>query len=256
MPWVFLWVVLGLCFGSFTNVLIYRLPRNISIVMPPSACPACNCRIAYYDLLPVISWLLLKGCCRNCKIRISLRYPLVELACALLFAGMILFTRTPSAIFLSFFAFVLLTISLIDWETQVIPDGLLAVALVVGVMWVALGNFFMIFPYAPGFVDALLGLIAGAIPLYTIDKLMLIFAKKDGFGYGDVKLMAVAGLYLGWNNIFLAFIFAFVAGGVFAVFLLITGRAKRGEYIAFGPFLCGGTLAALWFGQAFWSFLT
>jgi len=178
------------------------------------------------------------------------------LACALLFAGMMIFTQSPTVVFISLFAFILLTISLIDWYTQEIPDGLLLVAIAIGAVWVVLGNITEIFPHAPGFLDAGLGILAGAVPLLAIDRLVLVLAKKDGFGYGDVKLMATAGLFLGWSNIFAAFIFAFIAGGIYAACLLLTGRARRGEYIAFGPFLCGGIIAALWFGQAFWNLLT
>ena len=256
MPGVFLWAVVGLCFGSFANVLVYRLPRKISIVSPGSACPACNISIAPYDLLPLVSWLFLKGRCRGCKSPISLRYPLTELACALLFTGMMLFTQTPSAIFLSLFAFILLTIALVDQDTQEIPDGLLLAALLIGAVWVVLGNLSQAFPHAPGFIDAGLGILAGTVPLLAIDRLMLVLFKKDGFGYGDVKLMAVAGLFLGWSAVLAAFFFAFVTGGIFAAFLLITGRAGRGEYIAFGPFLAAGTIAALWFGQGFWNLIT
>jgi len=255
MLWVFLWAGFGLCFGSFANVLVYRIPNKIPISKPPSACRACNCRIAPYDLLPLISWVILKGRCRSCSTPIGLHYPLTELACALLFAGMILFTPSLSAVFLSLFAFILLTVSLIDWDTQEIPDGLLLFALLIGVGWVVVGNFSLLFPEVPGFISAILGILAGAVPLLIVDRIMLVFAKKDGFGYGDVKLMAISGLFLGWSGVFIAFFFAFVTGGVFAAFLLATGRAKRGEYIAFGPFLSGGVIAALWFGQIFWNLI-
>ena len=247
--------VVGLCFGSFANVLAYRLPRKTSILSPRSACPACNCPIAPYDLLPVISWVLLKGRCRNCHADISLRYPLIEFTCALLFAGMVLFTPTLSAVFLSLFAFILLTVSLIDWDTQEIPDILLLVAALIGVGWVTAGYFSLLFPKAPGFISAGLGILAGGLPLFIVDRLVLVLFKKDGFGYGDVKLMAVGGLFIGVRLIFLAFFIAFLVGGVYAVFLLGTGRAGRGEYIAFGPFLCIGIVAAIWFGQAFWGFI-
>jgi len=169
---------------------------------------------------------------------------------------MTLYTYTLSAIFLSLFAFILLTISVIDWDTQEIPDSLLLAALIIGMTWIVLGHFSPMFPHSPGFIEAILGILAGAAPLLAIDRFVMLLAKKDGFGYGDVKLMAVAGLYLGWSGVFAAFFFAFIVGGIYAVCLLVTGRAKRGEYIAFGPFLCGGILAALWFGQAIWSFLT
>ena len=256
MPFIFIWAVVGLCFGSFANVLVYRLPRKISIVKPPSACPACKLGIAAYDLLPLISHMLLKGRCRKCNARISPRYLIAELACAILFMGMLFFTGFPSAIFLSILAFILLVISLIDWDTQEIPDGLLLTALGIGIAWVTIGNLTTVFSRVPGFIDAVVGILAGATPLLIIDRLVLALFKKDAFGYGDVKLMAVAGLYLGVGGVLMAFFFAFVAGGVFATFLLVTGRAKRGTYIAFGPFLCGGIITALWLGPALRGLLT
>jgi len=174
----------------------------------------------------------------------------------MLFVGMIHYTQTLSVIFLSLFGFILLAVALIDWDTQEIPDSLLLAALIIGVVWVALGNFTTVFPHAPGFINAGLGILAGALPLLAVDRLTILLVKKDGFGYGDVKLMAIAGLYLGWSDVFTAFFFAFVMGGIYATFLLITGRAKRGDYIAFGPFLCIGVITALWFGQVFRDLLT
>jgi len=243
----------GLCFGSFANVLIHRIPRKISLVSPGSACRACGSPVSFYDLIPVINWILLKGRCRHCKKSISLRYPLIEITCGLLFTGMAIVTPSLSAIFLSLFAFVLLVISIIDFDTQEIPDGLLIFAAIIGVCWVVLGHYSPYFPMAPGFIDAGLGILAGGLPLLLLDKLVLVLYKKDGFGYGDVKLMAVCGMFLGWRFTFVAFFFAFVTGGIYATVLLITGHAKRGEYIAFGPFLCAGVVAAIWLGQVFLS---
>ena len=250
MTWIACALVIGLCFGSFANVIVYRVSRKISLISPPSTCPACGCLIAFYDLLPVLSWVILLGRCRRCNARISSRYPLIEFTCALLFMGMVLLTPTLSAAFLSLFAFMLLAIAFIDGDTQEIPDSMLIVTAFVGICWVVAGYFSDMFPMAPDFIDAGLGILAGGLPLYIVDRLTLMLFKKDGFGYGDVKLMAVAGLFLGWRIIFVAFFLAFVAGGLYATFLLATGRAKRGEYIAFGPFLCAGIITALWFGQA------
>ena len=251
--WIIFGFTAGLCFGSFANVIIYRLPRKTSIISPPSACTTCNHRLAFYDMFPVVSWILLRGHCRHCRSKISSRYPLTELACGLLFAGMVYFTPSLSAVFLSLFSFILLAVSVIDWETQEIPDGLLVTAALVGAGWIAAGHFSDLFPYAPVFIDAVLGIIASGLPLFVIDRLVLLLAKKDGFGYGDVKLMAVCGLFLGWQLVLVAFIIAFISGGMYATFLLITSRAKSGEYIAFGPFLCAGVIGALWFGRALWN---
>ena len=246
-------LIFGLCFGSFANVVIYRLPRKLSIIMPPSHCPACNKRLAARDLFPVISWMALRGRCRFCGVCISLRYPTVEAVCAGLFFAMARFAgMSLSTLPLCLLAFVLLCVSFIDWDTQEIPDGLLIFGFLVGLAWLGAAWFSpALFPFAPLWHDALLGLLAGALPLFLLDQLTLLLVKKDGFGFGDVKLMAVLGLFLGWQMTFAAFFFAFVAGGTYGAFLLITRRAEQGTYIAFGPFLCAGSLLALWFGKPF-----
>ena len=244
--------VIGLVFGSFANVVICRLPQKKSVVRPPSACPACGVRLAARDLIPVFSWVLLMGKCRRCKAKISLRYPLVEVVCGLLFAAMMHLSPTLSVAPLWAFAFVLLTVAFIDWDTQEIPDGLLLVGAVFGVLWVVLGRFFPgLFPHAPVWYNGLLGVAAGALPLLIIDKIALLVWKKDGFGYGDVKLMAMVGIFLGWQMTLLSLMLAVCFCFPFAVYLLIKQRVTRDEnftgYMAFGPFLCAGALVALWF---------
>jgi len=248
--WVVFAFIIGLLFGSFANVVIYRLPKGKSIVNPPSFCPSCQRRLAAIELIPVISWLLLRTRCRSCKTKISSRYPIAELMCGALFASMAYFTPTLSAIMLCIFAFILLVVSFIDWDTQEIPDGLLITGTITGVLWVALGHFLPeLFPHAPLWHNALLGAVAGAIPLLVIDRISIWILKKDGFGYGDVKLMAMIGLFLGWQLTLGVFFFAFVSGGMFATYLLLRRKAKRGEYMAFGPFLCAGAVLVFWLGE-------
>jgi len=244
-----------MCFGSFANALIYRLPRKISVFAKRSACPSCGSNISFLDLLPVVSWVFLKGRCRHCLAGISVRYPLIELACAFLFASTILITNNISAIFICLLVFALLTISVIDADTQEIPNELLVFIAIVGVSWVVLGRLFPIFSCAPGIINAVMGILVGGLPLLLIDKLTLVLVKKDGFGYGDVKLMAVCGIFLGWQLSLIAFLIAFVVGGIYATYLLATHRVKRGEYIAFGPFLCVGVVASIWVGQEIISFI-
>jgi leader peptidase (prepilin peptidase)/N-methyltransferase len=247
----------GLCFGSFANAAAYRLPKGISLAKPPSHCPACKKRLAAADLVPVLSWLLLRGRCRYCKKRIGARYPLTEAACALLFACMAQFAGANfSAVPLCLFAFVMLCVAIIDGETQTIPDGLLVFGGIVGLLWTAAAVFFPeLFPHARAWQDAALGAAAGALPLFVLDRAALLLLKKDGFGYGDMKLMAVAGLFLGWQLALASFFFAFVAGGAYGAYLILSRRIKKGAYIAFGPFLCAGAAAALWFGEQFFNWL-
>jgi leader peptidase (prepilin peptidase)/N-methyltransferase len=252
-------VMFGLCLGSFANVVIYRVPLGKSIVTPPSACPACGARLTLLDLVPVFSWLLLRGRCRHCKAGVSARYPLVETACALLFLCMALYAGlTPDIIPLCLMAFVLLCVSVIDRDTQEIPDGLLIFGAAVGALWVAGGALLPLIPQlglafalAPAWHDALLGVVAGGLPLLLLDRVVILLLKKDGFGYGDMKLMAMAGLFIGWQGMPAAFFFAFISGAVYAAALMLTKRAQRGAYMAFGPFLCAGVLLALWLGEWF-----
>ena len=242
--------LIGLCFGSFATVVTYRLPRGKSVVRLRSSCVSCSHRLGVADLVPVFSWITLQGRCRYCKNKISVRYLLVELLCGILFLCMARLTVSPSLIPLAAFAFVLLQIAIIDMDTKTIPDGLVIGGMVSGLLWVVLAFVFPgCFPLAPLWYDALLGALVGGLSLFVLDRLTLLFLKKDGFGYGDVKLMAMAGLYLGWQLAIVALFVAFVAAGVYAGFLLFTGRAKRGEYIAFGPYICAGSLLSLWFSE-------
>ena len=253
----------GLLFGSFANVVIYRLQKKQSIVKPPSYCPACNKKLKPIDLIPIVSWVFLRRRCRYCKQKISARYPMVELICGLLFASMVSYTSlldynhyaTLSAIPMSIFALLLLIISFIDWDTQEIYDGLVILGAVVGVTWVGLGHFFpYIFPHAPAWYDALLGVVAGAAPLLIIDRITLLVIKKDGFGYGDVKLMAMVGLFLGWRLTLGAFPFGVLASFPLAIYFMVKRKMHTGDeefsgYMAFGPFLCIGVIGVMWFGE-------
>ena len=254
MFWIVFAFVIGLIFGSFANVVIYRIPLKKSIVKPPSACPSCEKQLAAWDLVPVFSWVFLKGRCRSCTAKISVQYPVVEFICGLLFAAMMYFSPTLSVIPLCVLAFVLLTVSFIDWYTQEIPDSLLIVGAVAGVAWVILGHFSPgLFPYAPAWYNALLGIAAGAVPLLILDRIALLIWKKDGFGYGDVKLMAIIGVFLGWQLTLTAFVLAILVCFPFAIYLMIRQRISKDKafngYIAFGPFLCIGAIIAFWFGE-------
>lgn len=254
--WILFAFVVGVLFGSFANVVIYRLPLKKSIVSPPSFCPSCEKRLRLPDLIPIVSWVALLGKCHFCKTKINPRYPIVEFICGLLFASIVYYSPTLSAVILSAFAFILLVVSCIDWQTQEIPDSLVICSSIIGLAWLILGYFFPpLFPYAPTWQSAILGVVAGAAPLLIIDRLSILVLKKDGFGYGDVKLMAVVGLFLGWQMTLGSFFFAFIGGGIFATYLMLSGKAKRGGYMAFGPFLCIGVLISFWAGEWFFNTL-
>ena len=233
-------------------MLIYRLPAGTGFLAGRSRCATCQHNLGIQDLLPIVSYFFLRGKCRYCKTSISYRYPLVEASCGILFVIASLFFPLFSLIPVSFVLFLLLVMSVIDCDTQQINDGLVITIGITGVVWV-LASLLLpdVFPYAPDWQNALIGAFVGGVPLILIDKICLIILKKDGFGYGDVKLMTAVGIFLGWQLTILALILAFVSGGVIAAILMFSGRATRGTYIAFGPFLALGAVMALFSGFLF-----
>jgi len=145
-----------------------------------------------------------------------------------------------SVVLLIAFVAILIAVAIIDIKTMIIPDGLLILATLAGLFWICLPNSLSV-------QDAIIGVFVGALPLLILNGFTWLVAKKPGFGYGDVKLMAVAGLFIGWQGMPIAYFVAFVTGGIFGVYLLLTGRAERGAYLAFGPFLCLGIVVSLAF---------
>jgi leader peptidase (prepilin peptidase)/N-methyltransferase len=259
--------IFGLLFGSFANVVVYRVPRGLSVVRPRSACPACGAVLGLLELVPLLGWLILRGKCRRCRTKISPRYPFVELLTASLFAisawwafpagvltdGVGLAGSIVSFAALCVLMLMLICISFIDADTQEIPDGLVITAAIAGLVWVIAGaisaQIFAAGAAPPAWYHALIGALAGALPLLIIDRVCILVLKKDGFGYGDVKLMAAVGLFLGWQLTLLAFFIAFVMAAGWALVLILRRQAGRGSYIAFGPFLCGGAVVAFFWGE-------
>lgn len=241
----------GAAVFSFGGALAWRLPRGAPVVRGRSACPACGHTLRAGDLVPVFSWLFLRGRCRYCGARIPLRHLLEELlggAAALLCGarfgtGPLLGLSLPALTALLACA-VLYAIACHDAATQEIPDELNA----------ALGAFALVFVLAQGVLHggwAALAArhIAGALCV-SVPMLLLCLAVPGGFGGGDIKLMAAAGLLLGWSQAFVAAFLAVLSGGAYAAYLLARGRAGRRDHIAFGPFLCAGIAAALFAGDA------
>lgn len=228
--------VVGLCVGSFLNVVIARLPLGRSIVRPGSACPRCGRPICWYDNVPVLSFLLLRGRCRQCGTAISWRYPAVELGTACLFVLAFL-SRGPSlelpiALIL---ASALVVVTGIDLDHEIIPDVVTLPGMAVGLLAsLATGR--------PVWTDALIGLLAGGGVFFVI-----IVASGGGMGGGDMKLGAMLGAFLGWKPMLVAVLAAVLAGGAVAICLLALGRRGRKDAVPFGPFLAlGGLIALLW----------
>jgi leader peptidase (prepilin peptidase)/N-methyltransferase len=227
----------GLAIGSFLNVVASRIPRGLSIVSPPSACESCDARIAWYDNVPVVSWLVLRGRCRSCGAAIPWKYPVVELGTALLVVGcFVKFGLTAEAVLASFFCAVLVVISVTDFETYTIPNRIvLPAAAIVLVAQTALNP-------SPEWAIAGLG-AAGFLFLAAL-------AYPAGMGMGDVKLALLLGFMLG-RTVPVALLLGMIAALVPAVVLLVRhGSAARKMKIPFGPFLALGGVVALFAGQA------
>ncbi len=234
--------IFGLMVGSFLNVVIYRVPRGLSVVRPRSFCPGCRTKIPWYENIPVASYLALRGRCRGCGARISIRYPLVETAgAALALAAVYRFGFGFDAAFAYAFLMALMAITLIDWEFRIIPDGLSLPFIAVGLGW-SLVN--------PGLTlaSSALGALAGGGSLYAIGALYKLARKTEGMGGGDVKLMAMIGAFLGVRLVAPVILIASFVGTLYAVVLLKSGKDGK-TAVAFGSFLAPAAAICLFFGE-------
>jgi len=237
----------GLVVGSFCNVCIHRLPQEESIVVPRSRCPRCRTPIRALDNIPLLSFVWLRGRCRNCGVAISWRYPLVEAVTAGLFvAALLAFGPTPRALVAAILLAALVVVTFIDLDHQVIPDEVTLTGLPVGVLASLLTG-------RPPFTEALVAALGGAGALYLLAVYGELFFKREVLGGGDLKLAAMLGAFLGGRHLALAFFLASLLGGLVGGLLLATGRAGRGALLPFGPFLAFGAAGALFFGDALWA---
>ena len=249
-PWGLrlIWFVLGCCVGSFLNVCIHRMPREESIVAPGSRCPKCRAPIAWYDNVPLLSYLMLRARCRRCRTPISWRYPVIELVTGVSAVGVFLQFGAGVAGWV-YFAFVcaLITVSVIDLDFQIIPDEISLGGLVLGVV------LSLVFPSLHGTASWLVGLkrsvvgvLVGGGLLYGTGMLGDFLFKKESMGGGDIKLLAMAGSILGWKLVtltfFLAPMLALLPGLIVLVF-------KRSHVIPYGPFLSLGLILSLFVGD-------
>ena len=231
-----LWTLLGLCVGSFCNVLIFRLPKGEEFVKTPSHCMACGHRLRWFELVPVVSWLAQGGKCRACGVKLSAQYPIVEalnggawLLAAWLFRGDAVRAVLYSALFS-----LLTVVAVIDWRTFEIPNGVnLAIFLLGVVQLVADRRNWALY-------------LIGMCSVSLLFLLLWFITHGNGLGMGDVKLMAAAGLLLGWPRILLAMILGSVSG---AIIHTIRMRRGAGRKLAFGPYLSAGIWVAALFGE-------
>lgn len=241
----------GLAFGSFANVVVHRVPRSESIVAPGSACPSCGTPLAWYDNIPLLSFLVLKGRCRHCRATISVRYPLIEGLVGVLWGltALVVGLRPELPAFLAFVT-VLVMLGAIDLEHRRLPNRILgAASIVAGVLLLAAAPF-------SGWTPLLMALAGAAA--YGGPMLLLGLAFPAGMGGGDIKLAGYIGLHLGWLGLLHVLVGAmagFIVGGVVGVALLVAGRKGRKDPVPFGPAMAVGALVALFAGEVilpFW----
>lgn len=257
--------VFGLLIGSFLNVVVYRLPKMMerqwaaecaemsgqtpapeapfNLMVPRSRCPACGHPIRWFENIPVLSYLLLRGKCSACKAPISLRYPVVEVVTAgLFFFCTWRWGMTTSGLLWCTFATLLLALALIDWDTTLLPDDLTLLLLWLGLVAAALQW------TTVGLHSALWGAVAGYLSLWSIYWAFKLLTGKEGMGYGDFKLFAALGAWFGWQTLIPIILLASVIGAIVGIAMKFSSGLREGGYVPFGPFLAGAGFASLIWG--------
>jgi leader peptidase (prepilin peptidase)/N-methyltransferase len=258
--------LLGLCIGSFLNVVIHRLPlmlergwkldsaemlgvkidepAALTLAKPRSRCPSCAHPIAWHENIPVLSYLKLRGRCSACKAAISARYPLVEILTGMLFAAVgWRFGATPAALLWCSFAAVLVALAGIDWDTTLLPDNMTMPLLWAGLVASAMG-------WTIGLPDALWGAVAGYLSLWTVYWLFKLTTGKEGMGFGDFKLLAALGAWLGVKMVLPIVLAASVLGAIVGIAMKLASTLREGRYVPFGPFLAGAGLVVMLAGPS------
>jgi leader peptidase (prepilin peptidase) / N-methyltransferase len=257
--------VFGLIIGSFLNVCILRIPVAESIVLPPSHCPSCATPIKPYDNIPVVSWLLLAGRCRKCKVRISAMYPMVELATGLLFLACYLaFGLSAEALKWAIFAALLIVLTITDLRERILPDKVNFLGLGLGLLLslftrpvdgTALWLANRLFDYPPpeaaiSFADALIGAAAASGLLWLVAEGYFRARGREGMGLGDVKMMVMAGAFLGLQRALLTILLGSLLGSVIGIAVIALGRKGRDFELPFGTFLGAGAMLVVFFGSS------
>jgi leader peptidase (prepilin peptidase)/N-methyltransferase len=257
--------IFGLCIGSFLNVVIHRLPLMlergwkqesadllgvatpetpaISLAAPASRCPSCGHAIAWHENIPLASWLWLRGQCSACKTRISARYPIIEVLTGVLF-GLVgwRFGAQPVALLWCGFCAALVALAGIDWDTTLLPDNMTLPLLWTGLVAAALG-------WTLPLADALWGAVAGYLSLWSVYWLFKLTTGKEGMGFGDFKLLAALGAWLGLKMILPIVLAASLIGAVVGIAMKISAALREGRYVPFGPFLAGAGIVVMFAGQ-------
>jgi len=235
--------ILGLIIGSFSNVCIYRIPKNESIIYPASHCPNCRSNISPKDNIPILSYILLKGRCRNCKSKISIQYPIVEFLTGLIYLIIyLIYGLSIQTLIYIILSSVLIIIAFIDFNEQIVPDVISLPGIVIGFVL----SFFV--PYI-SFINSALGVVVGGGIILIIGLVGSVIFKKEAMGGGDVKLAAMIGAFLGWRYIIISLFLGFFLGALAGILLILLKIKSREDVIPFGPFIVLGSLITLLWGE-------
>lgn len=230
--------VFGAVVGSFLNVCIFRIPRGESLILPQSRCPSCNKRIEFYDNIPILSYILLKGECRSCNSKIPIRYPIVEALNGLFYTLLFLsFGWGFQFLVYSAFLSVLIIITFIDIDYQIIPDRITLPGIFLGILLAS-----TLLPL--GIKNSLSGAFLGGGLFY-----LTAFLSRGGMGGGDIKLTAMIGAFIGWKGVIITIFLAALSGSLVGVFLMVFMGKDRKHKIPFGPFLALGAILSLFWGK-------
>ena len=234
--------VFGLCVGSFLNVCAYRLPLGESIVSPPSRCTKCGRTLSWFDNVPVLSWVVLRGRCRTCKTPVSWMYPSVEIITSLVFVlTYVTYGPTLLSLVRVVFACALIVLFITDLQHKILPNTITLPGIIVGFVC----SFFL----PPGWVSSLIGLIVGGGFLWAIAEAYYRLRGQEGLGMGDVKLLAMIGAFLGWKLVLLTLVFASLTGSLAGGLVIASGRGSMKYALPFGTFLAVGALFAATWGE-------
>ncbi|MBE3089203.1 MAG: prepilin peptidase [Actinobacteria bacterium] len=235
--------LLGLIVGSFSNVCIYRIPRNESIIFPASHCPKCRNTIKPIDNIPLLSYILLKGRCRHCKSKISIQYPIVEFITGLIYLIIyLIYGLSIQTLIYIILSSALIIIAFIDLNQQIIPD-------VISLPGIAIGFILSFFVPYIAFINSALGVVVGGGVILIIGLGGSVIFKKEAMGGGDIKLAAMIGAFLGWRYIIISLFLGFFLGALIGIILIMTKIKKREDVIPFGPFIILGSFITLIWGE-------
>jgi len=248
-----IFLITGLIFGSFMNVLIYRLPYGKSVVWPGSSCPRCGYKIKFYENIPVLSYIFLKGRCANCKCRISFRYPFVEITTGVLFFLVYTYFGLTLLTFkMLVFVFLLLTIAFTDYFTSLDSEhfecGVIPVILTRGGILLGIVLSFLVKPEILTIVNSLLGAVVGGFIIWFPGYVYKLITKKEGMGAGDVELFGMIGAFLGYKPMFIILFLSSIVGALIGALIIFIKKDKNFP-IPFGPFISLATLVYIFYGD-------